>query len=132
MFSDRHFLRHTLDVCWNVRGTDFYHGMNMFNTRIYYGKILFSEIQLCGKRGVNREKKGGCPDVECLWMENVLNDESENIYLSQLLDIPTQQLILEEVYNTITGFHPLCRTVSYKIKKKIVIVKGDKKMDMEI
>jgi hypothetical protein len=30
-------------------------------------------------------------------MEDVLNDESENISLSQLLDIPTQQLILEEV-----------------------------------
>ena len=30
-------------------------------------------------------------------MENVLNDESENISLSQLLDIATQQLILEEV-----------------------------------
>jgi hypothetical protein len=26
----------------------------------------FSEIQLCGKRGVNREKGG--PDVECLWL----------------------------------------------------------------
>ena len=30
-------------------------------------------------------------------MDDVLNDESENISLSQLLDIPTQQLILEEV-----------------------------------
>jgi hypothetical protein len=30
-------------------------------------------------------------------MEGVLNDESENISLSQLLDIRTQQLILEEV-----------------------------------
>ena len=30
-------------------------------------------------------------------MEDVFNDESENISLSQLLDIPTQQLILEEV-----------------------------------
>ena len=30
-------------------------------------------------------------------MEDVLNDESENISLSQLLDIPTQHLILEEV-----------------------------------
>jgi hypothetical protein len=30
------------------------------------GGDKFSEIQLCGKRGVNLEK--GDPDVECLWI----------------------------------------------------------------
>ena len=29
------------------------------------GENKFSEIQLCGKTGINREKEG--PDVECLW-----------------------------------------------------------------
>ena len=77
------------------------------------------------------EKRGWGPDVECLWMEDVLNDESENISLSQLLDIPTQQLILEEVQHNNRFSAP----VSYgelRNPKKIVIVKGDKKMDMEI
>jgi hypothetical protein len=49
-------------------------------------------------------------------MDDVLNDESENISLSQLLDIPTQQLILEEVQHN-NRFQRLCRTVSYKIKR---------------
>ena len=59
-------------------------------------------------------------------MEDVLNDESENISLSQLLDIPTQQLILEEVQHNNRFSAP----VSYdelQNQKKIVIVKGDKK-----
>jgi hypothetical protein len=59
-------------------------------------------------------------------MDDVLNDESENISLSQLLDIPTQQLILEEVQHNNRFSAP----VSYdelQNQKKIVIVKGDKK-----
>jgi hypothetical protein len=59
-------------------------------------------------------------------MEDVLNDESENISLSQLLDIPTQQLIIEEVQHNNRFSAP----VSYdelQNQKKIVIVKGDKK-----
>ena len=59
-------------------------------------------------------------------MEDVLNDESQNISLSQLLDIPTHQLILEEVQHNNRFSAP----VSYdelQNQKKIVIVKGDKK-----
>jgi hypothetical protein len=35
------------------------------------GNKLFSEIQLCGKRRVNREKGG--PNVECLCTDTVLS-----------------------------------------------------------
>jgi len=65
-------------------------------------------------------------------MENVLNDESENTSLSQLLsDIPTQQLILEEIQHNNRFSAPVLYG-ELQNQKKIVIVKGDKKMDMEI
>jgi hypothetical protein len=59
-------------------------------------------------------------------MEDVLNDESENISLSQLLDIPTHQLILEEVQHNNRFSAPVSHD-ELQNQKKIVIVKGDKK-----
>ena len=68
--------------------------------------VKFNFVEKGGQPG-----KGG-PDDECLWMEDVLNDESENIFFSQLLDIPTQQLILEEVqHNNYNSYG----TDSYKL-----------------